>query len=310
MSLTPWHYRVSGLEVASDTPLFRLRTCGSQDGLVDVAVRFAGLGAIGQTAFGWVGGNTGDCVDLVISPTLRFRIENGSSIIVDAQPDVSAAQIATYLFGPAFAALHYQRGRPPWHAGAVVTPAGAVAVAGMRGAGKSTTVQALLRAGFAFLCDDQMVVCPETGRVEPGNPSLKLWRPSAGHFQIPVDPDSRVAEGLEKFHISLPCGTPRMAAPLSAICILVREAGAPLPSRTLLSPQEAVVALCNLAHHLPAAAAMGRQDAVFHAAAHLADRVPVFVVRRPDDLSRLGEVVDLVHGAAMLGGAARAGGSG
>lgn len=289
-----WHYAVAGLRLAADQPLAYLpaRAGGPRP---DVAICFAALD-IDPDARGWIGRQDPDWVDLAISDRLRFRIRDGAHVTVDACAEIAAAEIQTYLFGPVFAALHHQRGNPPWHAGAVALPSGAVAVAGPRGAGKSTTIRALVRGGARLLCDDQLVLSPSAHMVLPGVPAFKLWRESAAHFQDKVVPEERVVQGVEKYHVPLPEGAASAPAPLRAICILGRhEAGEPICRR--LSAPEAVVALAHVAHHAAAAQAMGRQARIFHRAAQLGDRVPVFLLRRSDDLSRLDAVADLVRAA-------------
>lgn len=293
-----WHYAVAGLSLEADQPLAYLSARGSATrarGSADVLVRFTALD-IEPEARGWIARQDADWVDLAISDRLRFRIRDGARVTVDARADISAAEIQTYLFGPVFAALHHQRGNPPWHAGAVTLKGGAVAVAGPRGAGKSTTLRALVRGGARLLCDDQMVLCPHGQRVLPGVPAFKLWRESAAHFRDKVAPEGRVAQGVEKFHVPLPGAAAEAAMPLRAICILGRH-DAPEPVCRRLSAVEAVVALTHVAHHVAAAQAMGRQAAIFQCAARLADRVPVFLLRRSDDLCRLDAVADLVRAA-------------
>lgn len=296
--MTPHQYRVGGLRLASERPLPLLRPLATACDTPEVHIRFARLAPLAGAPAGAFQVHSADCVDLVIRERLRIRISNGDSLVVDAAKDVRAAELQTYLFGPAFAALLHQRGAAPLHAGAVSIDGAAVAVAGASGMGKSTTIRALLRAGCRFLTDDQLVLDADSGRVEPGVPSLKLWRAATVHFSDAADDSARVADGLDKFHVPLAQASPVSPSPLRAICILARDPDAPTPRLERLPAQQAVMALGGLAHHAYVADAMGRRAAIFHQAARLADRLAVFILRRPDDLAAIGRVADLVMAAA------------
>jgi hypothetical protein len=82
------------------------------------------------------------------------------------------------------------------------------------------------------------------------------------------------------------------------VCILAPRAGSAPPCLERLCVPEAVMALGGLSHHAYVADAMGRRRAIFHLAADLAGRVPVFLLHRPDDLASLAEVVERVLEAA------------
>jgi hypothetical protein len=64
------------------------------------------------------------------------------------------------------------------HAGSVVTPSGeAVIVPGDPGAGKTTLVAGLVRAGFGYLSDEAAAIDPVRGRVHPHPRALSFKRP-------------------------------------------------------------------------------------------------------------------------------------
>jgi hypothetical protein len=69
------------------------------------------------------------------------------------------------------------------HAGAVATPSGdGVLIPGGSGAGKTTLVAALVRAGFAYLSDEAGAIDPVTGRLYPYPRALGVKRGSFGLF--------------------------------------------------------------------------------------------------------------------------------
>lgn len=116
----------------------------------------------------------------------RFRIRDGSEIIVDPLAGVTEAEIDLYLAGSVMAAVLHQRGILPLHCNAFEVAGRAVLICGDSGAGKSTLACALEARGHALLTDD---VCAVTfnskGRPigHPGLPRLRLW------------PDARIALG-------------------------------------------------------------------------------------------------------------------
>jgi hypothetical protein len=97
------------------------------------------------------------------------------------------------------AALRHCPDRLLVHAGSVVAPGGgAVLLVGTSGAGKSTTVATLVRAGWGFLSDELAVIDPATGLVEPhprpislkpGSPALTkdLSAGIGGATYVPAD---------------------------------------------------------------------------------------------------------------------------
>lgn len=291
-------YRVSGLLVASDQPLPLLARTRDEGVAPDVTIHFAPVPDEEGRACGAFIVFGPERLDLLVPQVLRVRIAAGRSLTVDVAAGVPAGAVQTYLLGPAFAALLYQRGLVPLHAGAVRTEAGgAVAVAGHSRAGKSTTTRALMRAGHALLCDDQLVVDAASGLAQAGYPALKLWGGALAHFGEAAG--EAVAAGLDKYHVGCPDGFDTSPARLQAVCVLVADAELHAPVLERLPFPEAVAALGTLAHHAYVAHALGCRPGLFRFSAELARRVPVFLLRRPDNLDGLDAVVDRVREAAL-----------
>lgn len=293
-------YRLAGLVLRSERAIPYLSplvfTPEGESTTVDVEISFAGLTPVSSGSsvgrFTLIGPRQ---VDFAADNRLRIRIEDGCRMIVDAAPDVRGAEIQTYLFGPAFAALLYQRGMPVLHAGVVSRQGAAVAIAGHSGAGKSTTVRALLRSGYDFLCDDQMLVDASSGLVLPGYPSMKLWRGSAEFFGDPTVPGEEVRAGLDKFHLKTAHLFHDEAVPLRAFFLLVPDRERKVPGLRRLPVSQAVAALGSLFHHAYVADAMGLRPLLFRHAAEIAGRIPVFALYRPHDLSALDALVRLIE---------------
>lgn len=291
-------YRVGGLTLASDRPFVFLPPA-PPDAVPDVTLTCAPVPPRDGTVRGAFTIISPDCVDLVCPGVMRVRVEQGCRLTLDVEEGASEGTIQTYLVGPAFAALLYQRGIPPLHAAVVrLEGDGAVAIGGQSRAGKSTTAWALMQAGHALLCDDQAVIDPRTAMVEAGFPALKLWQQSLSHFGRGPNAGARVAEGMDKFHVSAPGPFDMRPAHLRAICILTKADGVCAPELTRLSVAEAVAALGTLAHHGYLGDGIGRRLDIFRFGAALAGHVPVFVLTRPADLGQLDAVVARVREAA------------
>ncbi|MEP9378544.1 hypothetical protein ABLE91_17645 [Aquabacter sp. CN5-332] len=289
-----WSYRVSGLTLGAERPLPYLNAV-DDTWAPDVRIAFAPVPAqpAAKTS-GLFHIHAPDLVDLVVPDRLTIRISGGRQMTVAVAPDLEAGELQTLLFGPAFAVLLHQRGSPPLHAGAVRVGEGALAIAGHSGAGKSTTVRALVRRGCRLLCDDQLVVEAGTGMAHAGFPAMKLWGHAAAFFGEAVEAARRVRPGLDKFHLDAAEAFAPQAVPLRVICVLVPDPAAARPTAERLSSPQAVMALGGLCHYGQTADALGMRPAIFRWAAALAARVPVYVLRRPDDLAGIEEVADLV----------------
>ncbi len=113
------------------------------------------------------------------------------------------------------------RGRPALHAGAVVTPAGAVAISAPTGGGKSTLVAELVRSGLPLLADDIVVLEPESATATLAHPGPPLMTVPAGAAKglgaeiTPVGEESWIAVPVHPDPV-----------PLAALVLLERRRGA------------------------------------------------------------------------------------
>lgn len=107
-----------------------------------------------------------------------YRIEDGRKVVIRPEPGVDDETVLYYLKATPFGLLVLQRGELPLHTSAVVPQGGggAVLMAGVPGAGKSTTAALLIRRGWSILNDDISRVTFEDGvpTAWPGFQSLKL----------------------------------------------------------------------------------------------------------------------------------------
>lgn len=113
----------------------------------------------------------------------RFLVEYGERITIEPTPEAEEERILYHLLHVVLAAVLRQRGLMVLHANAVITPMGdVVALAGESGAGKSTTLLALLECGYEMLSDDISVLYQRPDQiieVLPGIASLHLCEDAA-----------------------------------------------------------------------------------------------------------------------------------
>lgn len=294
--MTLHRYRVAGWSVHSPRPLPYLAPDDASAHSDPITIDFAAFDAASPDArtLGPFTIHAPDLIDLTPPGGPRLRIRGGRSITVADADGLSAAEIHTSLFGPAFTILAHQRGRPPLHAGAVLLDGRTIGIAGHSGAGKSTTVHALIQRGARLLSDDQLLVDPATRFAYPAYPSAKLWAASAAHLAIPTHHDARVKQGFDKFHVDLGASFLDAPRPLDLLVVLAPTPGLAAPETRRFTRGEATAVLANLTHYAEVASAAGGGGAILRHAAAIAVQVPVHRVARPTDFARFDALIDLI----------------
>jgi hypothetical protein len=157
----------------------------------------------------------------------RFLVA-ADTVTFERNPGCEDAVLARWLTDRVLAALLRQRGLLVLHANAVAAPGGAIVIGGESGAGKSTTLAALLDRGCRMLSDDVTALRPggEPGSVEvvPGAAQTHLAQDAAGSLGYPVDPAQlqpwrRMKAAIPTWH-----GMASRAGRLRALYVLRRSA--------------------------------------------------------------------------------------
>lgn len=166
----------------------------------------------------------------------RFLVEGGRQIALERNPGAEEAMLAAHLLSGVLAALLRQRGMLVLHANTAVTPRGAVTVAGETGAGKSTTLAALMAHGCAMLADDITVLrLGKAGQVEAlsGIAKLNLCEDAADRMGHAVDTLPR--NPLRRIKVVVPTHGEMVSAPtpLHAIYLLRASAGKSVKATSL-----------------------------------------------------------------------------
>jgi hypothetical protein len=152
----------------------------------------------GPIESGWQGLLDGEIFDVIRSPTGAHRFLHGDQELFHLSPDhrtLTSAPVAArdsrwwrVLLDSVLFTVSLLRGHDALHAGAVVTPSGAVAIVARSGAGKSTLLAQLLSDGHELVTDDVLFLEPEGDHVlaHPGPPLMTLPRERADGVGTPL----------------------------------------------------------------------------------------------------------------------------
>lgn len=230
---------------------------------------------------------------------LHYR--RGAGITVERPAGADPRTIALWLGGTLYAAIAALNGLYPLHASAVAHRDRVYAFTGAAGAGKSTLVAALGRAGFAQFCDDTLVldlsgdgppVCL------PGHKRLKLWPEGAELAGVP--PGELVADDYRKHFVEPVGGTVAEPLPLAGLYYLEQ---CETPKVVPLTGGDRIERLQDdhYTAELWRLAGGETRAARFATLAALARRIAMLRFARPFDRLRFGQGVDLI--AAHIEGA-------
>ena len=153
-----------------------------------------------------------------------FLVEDGKNITFQRSPETEDEMVAFCFLSSVLAALLRQRGLLVLHANAAALANKGVAVSGLSGAGKSTTLAALLARGCAMLADDITVLkIDESGcvLVLPGIPQMHLTEDAAARLgedisELPRYQWRRMKAAVPTYQKMAP-----MPAPLQALYLLI-----------------------------------------------------------------------------------------
>lgn len=219
--------------------------------------------------------------------------------------------VRAHLLGRVLATALHLEGWLPLHGSAVRAADGVIAFLGAKGYGKSTLALALEAQGAPLVTDDTLPVEPgEPPRAWPGVQSLRV-RDDAREA-VGVDaPTFESREGKRVIAAPTLAHTASEPVPLSAIYLLDPVAalaeppagGAPVPAPPSRERVPPTIAAISLVAHVKIGRMLGPTAApvLLERAAGVARQVPVYRLRVPRDLERLGAVAaDLLasHGGA------------
>jgi hypothetical protein len=223
----------------------------------------------------------------------RFLVENGQTITLQrnhaAEDDMLAAHLVLFVM----IAFMRQRGYLVLHANVVQTAVGSIALCGEAGAGKSTTMGALLARGGKMIADDVCPLCfSSDGRVVvlPGAPRLNLCEDAAEEFGHDVSTLRRNPLRVSKVLVPVKEVTEDKESVLSAICLLDQYDGDAI-NKKLLRGAEKFAVLQEAVYGPMLPAEHPGQFALFAA---VAEQVAMYRIDRPACRWSLDEVVETI----------------
>ncbi|MDX8477193.1 serine kinase [Mesorhizobium sp. VK24D] len=238
-----------------------------------------------------------------------FLISDASRIDVDPEPDIDDPLLAFPLLGPVLALLLHQRGLLILHASATAVGGQSVIFMGDKGAGKSTTAGAMIRAGHLLLTDDVVALdLSNSSRplILPGFPQLKLATDATDAIRIEqAEVRPQVHPQIEKAQHRLCEGFSGGAVPAARTYVLERgerAAIAPLPGAAALP---AIIKFSYVTRFGRQALVGDRASTHLSQCAQLAAGIGVRRLEVPDGLERIDEAVALVERDLATGAQAR-----
>ncbi|HET8921507.1 MAG TPA: hypothetical protein VFN26_00775 [Candidatus Acidoferrum sp.] len=230
----------------------------------------------------------------------RFAVERrGREVWADWPENYTLEDACTYLLGPVMGFVLRLRGTVCLHASAVALGDRAIALAGLPGAGKSTTAAAFACAGFPVLSDDIVALVDKGTQflVQPGYPRVNLWPDSVRTLFGSEDALPRITPTWNKLYMPLGKNSHRFASsplPLGAIYILdSRDAALEAPVIEEVSGEEAFMALvANTYVNYLLDQNMRRTE--FEVLSRVVSEIPIRRVRPPSDPSAIFKLCDAI----------------
>ena len=291
-------YRAYGLIVSSQVALPELEPTAPAAPDLEIAVGsvdFPDAGSKGATAFRF-------------EPTRRylswqavgaFMISGANRIDVDPAPGTDDPLLAFPLLGPVMALALHQRGLLILHASAIAVGAKSVIFMGDKGAGKSTTAGAMIRAGHRLLTDDVVALdLSDPGRpmIPPGFPQLKLAADAAGAIRLEqAEVRPQVHPQIDKAQHRLHEGFAAEAVPVSRIYMLERGEQAVISPLTGAAALPAIIKFSYVTRFGREALPGDSASAHLRQCALVAGRVGVSRLEVPTGLARIDEAVSAIE---------------
>lgn len=297
---SPHLYRAFGLTIASDIALPELVAVAA--GPADVAIRVVDSGLRFPPPDAEATFRFSDEECFLLYPRIgAFRILPPGRIELELVPGVDPGLVCFPLLGPVIALLLQARGAFLLHGSALCVSGKAVGFLGDKGAGKSTTAGAFLRAGHTLLTDDILAIAgieEGGGKILPAFPQLKLTREASTSLAVPAMRErTKVPIVVDKERFLLERGFAQEGMAPDVFFLLRRGEQLALE---WLDPADRMKAFLRFSYGTRfGSRGMTRSVAARHArqCPALADRARAAILTVPHDLARLGEVVAFVEQA-------------
>lgn len=291
-------YRAYGLTIASDVALPELEP--AQPGVADLLIALAPVdmpkpSPEAATIFRF----EPERQYLAWHAVGAFLISGGRRIDVEPAPGVDDALLAFPLLGPVMALLLHRRGLLVLHASAIALSGQGAIFMGDKGAGKSTTASALIRAGHELLTDDVVAIDlsePDQPMIVPGFPQIKLAADAAAAIplgQARVRPQAHPA--IDKMQHRLHGVFSQSKVPVTRIYVLERGRTAQTIRLPGIAALPAIIKFSYVTRFGRAALSGDFAATHLRQCSGIANHVGVYRLEIPTGLDRIGEAVALIE---------------
>lgn len=292
------YYRAYGLTVASDVALPELEP--AEPAAADILITIGTIdmpkpSSEAATIFRF----EPDRQYLAWDAVGAFLISDAGRIDVEPGPGVDDALLAFPLLGPVMALLLHQRGLLVLHASAIAVAGRGAIFMGDKGAGKSTTASALIRAGHELLTDDVVALDlarPDAPMIVPGFPQIKLAADAAaaislGQAEVRPQVHPQIEKMQHRLHGAFSGGT----VPATRVYVLERGATAMITPLPGIAALPAIIKFSYVTRFGRAALTGDFAALHFRQCSAIANHVGVFRLEVPAGLDRIGEAVALIE---------------
>lgn len=228
----------------------------------------------------------------------NFYVENGNSVIVEPCLNAPGKAIRIYLLCNAMAAIIHQRGSIPLHASGIVIHGKAILIVGDSGAGKSTTIKAIVNRGYKIFTDDVCVLKQLEGFVYgiPSYPMMKLWESSIHLLGLgPAILENQIWENISKYGSFFHKDFVIDWVPISIIFILEKSNEKTQVELIIPSTLQAFIDVGSNTYRNEYVDSMNLNKIHFDIVSRLVSQCLVYKIVRPADGNTVKEVVELIE---------------
>jgi len=279
----PYRYHAYGLDIRSDLhlPLPTERTAGRSP-----TVRIEARSPTSDEK---------EYLRLSLNNGAEARIPDDNTIIVDESAKATPL-VQSFLLTNCLGILLYKRNHAVLHASAVCVGESAVAFLGYPGSGKSSLAVKMYERGHRVLTGDVLPINlqPEMPQAIPSFPRLSLSEDIRASFSSSIDSVGPSDSVTNERWYAIGDGFTHERVPLAAIYVLAKRGTVASAKLSSLRPQKAVKRLLQHSPHAEVLDATNTVDRHFRQCTSLAREVPIKLVKRPNDLTAVDDVVDTV----------------
>lgn len=236
-------------------------------------------------------------------PIARYLAINGNEITVDVFPGADDKSIRLFLLSNAMPAIIHQRGKICLHSGAIVINNELILICGDSGAGKSTTISALMQKGYQIFSDDVCVLNKAVGdqnksiTAYPSYRVVKLWEDSLEKLNKIEEKnyENKLRPQVDKYVVKFEQQLFDTPLPIKKMFVLKKSDTASTPSIKKLSQYEAFKSLVDNNYRPSLVEQLGLKNLTFEILSQLAPSVEVFEITRPTAGNSIEEVIGLIQ---------------